>query len=162
MKTTISLIFLSVMVTGCANEPEVSDVNNYLTVQAELIKLNSYRTALLNNRDKLTAVIPELNVPDPEPPETHRAELGSYLANNDCLVSTDFGYCYQVSRIKLIKTTQALEHAEYMNYVSLVTINSLIRNINIIIDTLADSPEVTDSIIKDIPIPEQLFKVKED
>lgn len=154
----VVIVSACVLMTSCANEPKVSEANNYLTIQSELIKVNSYRTKLLSYREELTAVVEPLNVPNPVEPTGRVGELGAYLADNDCLVKADFGYCYQVSRVRLIRVTRDLDHEEYINYMSLVTINMLIKNINLILNTLGDEPTLIEAIKNNSPISEETIQ----
>lgn len=143
---------------GCASETKISEADNYLTIQSEVMKVNSYRTRLLSYRKELTAVVEPLNNPNPVEPLGRVNELATYLADNDCLVQADFGYCYQVSRVRLIRVTRDLDHEEYVNYMSLVTINMLIKNINLILNTLGDEPSLMDAIKNNVPISDETLQ----
>lgn len=127
-------------------------------MQSELVKVNNYRTKLLSYRAELTEVVEPLNVPYPVEPLSRVNELTTYLTDNDCLVRADFGYCYQVSRVRLIRLTKELDHEEYVNYMSLVTINVLINNINLILNTLGDEPSLTEAIKNNTPIPDAMLQ----
>lgn len=143
---------------GCASKTKISEADNYLTIQSEVMKVNSYRTRLLSYRKELTAVVEPLNNPNPVEPLGRVNELATYLADNDCLVQADFGYCYQVSRVRLIRVTRDLDHEEYVNYMSLVTINMLIKNINLILNTLGDEPSLMDAIKNNVPISDETLQ----
>lgn len=143
---------------GCASETKISEADNYLTIQSEVMKVNSYRTRLLSYRKELTAVVEPLNNPNPVEPLGRVNELATYLADNDCLVQADFGYCYQVSRVRLIRVTRDLDHEEYVNYMSLVTINMLIKNINLILNTFGDEPSLMDAIKNNVPISDETLQ----
>lgn len=139
MIKVMSIVCLSVVMTGCANKPTVNDASNYLKIEAELIKINSIKDTLLAQREELTKLVSFIDITDIQEPSSRADELSSYLADNDCLINPDFGYCYQLSRIRLIHTTKELESVEYINYVQLLTINRLIKNINSILDSLASA-----------------------
>lgn len=154
----MSCLVFMVALTGCASKPTISEADNYLAIQAEVMKINSYRTRLLSYRTELTAVVEPLNVPNPIEPPGRVGELASYLADNDCLIQADFGYCYQVSRVRLIRVTRDLDHEEYINYMSLVTINMLIKNINLILNTLGDEPSLMEAIKNNLPVADDTLK----
>lgn len=154
----ISCLVCMVALTGCVSKPTISEADNYLSIQAEVMKLNSYRDRLLSYRAELTEVVEPLRVPNPVEPPGRVGELATYLADNDCLIQADFGYCYQVSRVRLIRVTRDLDHEEYLNYMSLVTINMLINNINMILNTLGDEPSLMKSIKENIPIPNEVLE----
>ena len=131
--SVVTLFFL----TACSSKPKVTDANNYLIIQTELVKLKNYREAILSCREELICT-PDSYKPNlTEPPAPNFIELTSYLNKNDCSVLRDkaaYDACYKETRLRLIQTTEKLDGAEIDNYVLNRTVDRMIRNIDAIIN----------------------------
>ena len=118
--TMLSILLLVFCLTGCTSRPTVNDANNFLLIQAELVKLKAYRESILSCRDDLVCV-PINYKPDlTEPPQPNFLELSKYLDTNDCTLLKEreaFNQCYRELRVRLIKTTETLDAAVLDNYV---------------------------------------------
>ena len=54
------------------------------------------------------------------------------------MAARDFKYCYHLTRLKLITTTQLLDEANDKIYSGQITINGLIDNIDVIIQSMGE------------------------
>lgn len=137
--STFPLLVMSMMVlTGCTSGPTISEGNLYLQAQSQQVQINTYKLQLQDAKKRLTQVIPEVKNDNPTVPESLVGELSEFLASNDCtkMTGTLKDGCYKVTRVKLINVTQALEEAQVTIYANQVTVNQLIGNINVLIDSL--------------------------
>lgn len=127
--------------TGCAPKPTISDANNFILIQNELVKLKNYRESILSCRDELVCVPINYKANLTEPPTPIFVELRNYLDKNDCtlLPKEQFIDCYKQTRVRLIQTTEQLDGLALDNYVLNRTITRLINNIDVIIN---DFPKV--------------------
>lgn len=137
--STFPLLVMSMLVlTGCTSSPTISEGNLYLQAQSQQVQINTYKLQLQDAKKRLTQVIPEVKNDNPTVPQPLVGELSDFLASNDCtkMTGTLKDGCYKVTRVKLINVTQALEEANVTIYANQVTVNQLIGNINVLIDSL--------------------------
>lgn len=143
-------ILLSLLVfpplVGCTRQPTISEGELYLQATAEKVQLEAYRKQLLSSRERLTAVLPQLQTLPSEMPPSQLGSLASYLLANDCTEKSsqaDQLMCWRVMRVVLINTTRALDDSNAKVYAGQRTIAQLVENLNGVIDGLAP-PEVED------------------
>lgn len=101
--------------------------------------MNLYQDSIVNARERLTQVVPLMQDPNPSEPVSRLDDLDSYLEEHNCLKEKDFQTCYKLTLLKLINTTNDLDKANERIYAGQVTVNSLINNINVLIDSLTDT-----------------------
>lgn len=98
--------------------------------------MSLYQDSIVNARERLTQVVPLLQDPNPTAPVSRLDDVDIYLGKHNCLVETDFTTCYKLTMLMLINTTNDLDKANERIYAGQVTVNSLINNINVLIDSL--------------------------
>lgn len=123
----------------------MTDANNFILIQNELVKLKNYRESIISCRDELVCVPINYKADLTEPPVPNFIELRNYLDKNDCslLPKEEFIACYKGTRYRLIQSTEKLDIAELDNYVLNRTITRLIKNIDVIINNFPKVDLVT-------------------
>lgn len=130
------LLALPLLMLGCSHQTTISEASTYLQAQAIQVEIDSYRMQLERTRADLTAVLPQFQQADPNPPISLAGPLAAFLEDNDCLKATDKKYCYQMTVTQLIVTTQTLDQQRLDNWAAQQTIAQLVSNINFIISGL--------------------------
>ena len=134
---------MSLSLTGCVSQPKISDVNNYLTIQNELSKLETYRESLQVCQGEFICA-PDAYKPGlTQPPTPGFVGLKEYLSNNDCTKLTNSNQknqCYADTRLRLIQTTESLDKAQLENFVLNRSIDRYQKSIDKIIQ---DFPKVS-------------------
>lgn len=131
---------VSLILAGCSGNPKLSETNSILQVQAEQVRINTYRKQVLAAQERLTQVLPQLKNPPAEMPPSQLSSLTTFLLEYDCLEKPSREareLCYRVTRVLLINTTRALDDSNMKLYASQRTISQLIDNINVLIESLA-------------------------
>lgn len=132
----MGLILPLLLMSGCSHQTTVNEASTYLQAQALQVEIDSYRMQLERTRADLTAVLPQFQQADPNPPISLTAPLIAFLEDNDCLKASDKEYCYKVTVTQLILTTQKLDQQNLDNWAAKQTIAQLVSNINFIVSGL--------------------------
>lgn len=136
---------LLILLSACSHHPSVSEADTYLEVKAQQVQLNLYKSQVKASKEQLTSVQPYLRNPPAEMPPSQLGSLTSFLLENDCMTKStqeEKDRCYRVTRIVLISTTRALDDTSAKLYAGQRTVEQLINNINMLVDSL-DTPGVT-------------------
>ena len=139
------LLILSLMgLTACSHQTTISEGTLYLQAQAQQVQINSYKSQLQATKSKLTQVIPSLQDKNPKPPVSLLGDLTLFLNTHDCSVLNEGvrDQCYRITRVRLIETTRALDEANANKYAAQKTVNQLVGNINVLVDSLVDPTSV--------------------
>ena len=124
------------MITGCAQKTTISDANNYLLIQQQLIKMESYRDQMVSCKEDLICV-PDAYTPGlTEPPTPNYIALKKYLSENDCTKLEGRGKdtCYAETRLKLIQLNEEYDKINLDNFILNRSIDRFRETISKIID----------------------------
>lgn len=125
------------MITGCQSKPTVTDANNYLLIQTELVKLKAYRESVVSMHDDLTKTPTLYRTDWITVPDSSSAELSTYLVEHDCtkiIEREKFMRCYKETRLRLITITEKYDNTELNSYILNKTVGRMISNIDAIIN----------------------------
>lgn len=136
----ICLVLFPTILSGCGHQTTISEGNLYLQAQAQQVQINTYKTQLKSTKERLTQVIPQVQLESQDPPKSLLADLTTYLVNNDCTTfpATIKDQCYKATRVKLIEITRLLDTAKLNEYAGQRTIVQLIASINTLIDGMTE------------------------
>lgn len=138
------LMAISLLLTGCTNNPTMTEAETYFQVKAEQTKYDLYKERIKDSKARLTEVLPELLTNQQEPPPSRLGALTAFLEHNDC-TDAQLSFqakmnCYRVTRVLLINTTRELDRTDVKLYAGQRTVTQLVDNINMLIDSL-DTPK---------------------
>lgn len=122
------------LIQGCSHKTTISEAQTRILVDAQIVKLDTFKQQLVAMKADLTNV-PKYAVLVNELPEGGLKELTAFLDSNDCNKDLDFKACYSITRFKLIDTSYKLDNANDSLYADTQVINNLINNIDSIIDS---------------------------